>query len=174
MLWLRKIGIGRWQDWYSRDQSLVMQLLVPPGVCCWNDDDNQTPFPWASTVTNGSAKAESQLCGWRDPFPWTDPSLRGRASSKEFWRGGGADVSLGEIGCHNHRLFSYFLVKYVYLLCELNYNASNSQEIASLSLHYSSGGVKTTFSTVMRTLLAPRSATILTPLRGLQPPQLTC
>ena len=27
-------------------------------------------------------------------------------------------------------------------------------EIASLSLHYSSGGVKTTFSTVMRTLLS--------------------
>ena len=68
-----------------------------------------------------------------------------------------------------------------YLLCELNYNASNSQEIASLSLNYSSGGVKTTFSTVMRTLLGPRSATILIPLRGLaaslrglQPPQLTC
>ena len=97
-------------------------------------------------------------------------SIRGiaklRASSKEFWLGG-PDVSLGEIGCHKHRLFSYFLVKYVYLLCELNYNASNSQEIASLSLHYSSGSVKTTFSTVMRTLLGPRSATILTPLRGL-------
>ena len=94
---------------------------------------------------------------------------------------GGPDVSLGEIGCHKHRLFSYFLVKYVYLLCELNYNASNSQEIPSHSLHYSSGGVKTTFSTVMRTLFGPRSATILTPLRGLaaslrglQPPQLTC
>ena len=39
-----------------------------------------TPFPWASTVTNGSAKAESQLCGWRDPFPWTNPLLRGPGS----------------------------------------------------------------------------------------------
>ena len=74
---------------------------------------------------------------------------------RNFDWGGGADVSLWEIGCHKHRLFSYFHVKYVYLLCELNYNASNSQEIAGLSLHYSSGGVKTTFSTVMRTLLGP-------------------
>ena len=39
-----------------------------------------TPFPWASTVTNGSAKAKSQLSGWRDPFPWTDPSLTGPGS----------------------------------------------------------------------------------------------
>ena len=77
-----------------------------------------------------------------------------RASSKEFWLGG-PDVSLGEIGCHKHRLFSYLLVKYVYLLCELNYNASNSQEIASLSLHYSSGGVKTTFQQLWGHCLAP-------------------
>ena len=39
-----------------------------------------TPFPWASTVTNGSAKAKSQLSGWRDPLPWTDPSLTGPGS----------------------------------------------------------------------------------------------
>ena len=39
-----------------------------------------TPFPWASTVTNGSAKAKSQLSSWRDPFPWTDPSLTGPGS----------------------------------------------------------------------------------------------
>ena len=47
-----------------------------------------------------------------------------------------------------------------------SWNASFATKNPSLSLHYSSGGVKTTFSTVMRTLLGPRSATILTPLRG--------
>ena len=41
---------------------------------------NMTPFPWASTVTNGSAEAGRQLSGWLDPFPWTDPSLSGPGS----------------------------------------------------------------------------------------------
>ena len=45
-----------------------------------------------------------------------------RASCKEFWLGG-PDVSLGEIFCLKYSLFSYFLVKYVYKLWELNYNA---------------------------------------------------
>ena len=46
------------------------------------------------------------------------------------WGGGGADIFLGAITCHKYSLFSYFLVKYVYCHCELNYNFSNSQEIA--------------------------------------------
>ena len=52
---------------------------------------------------------------------------------------------LGEITCHKYSLFSYFLVKYVYFHCELNYNSSNSQEIVGLPLHYLSSSVKTTF-----------------------------
>ena len=35
-----------------------------------------TPFPWAGMVSNGSAKAECQLSGWWDPFPWTDIDLK--------------------------------------------------------------------------------------------------
>ena len=67
-----------------------------------------TPFPWASTVTNGSAKAESQLSGWRDPFPWTDPSLSGPGSelftclsvppSGGGWQRGGAIPVPGGMG----------------------------------------------------------------------------
>ena len=58
---------------------------------------------------------------------------------------GGQTFSAGDITCHKYSLFSYFLVKYVYYHCELNYNSSNSQEIAGFPLHYSSGSVKTTF-----------------------------
>ena len=39
-----------------------------------------TPFPWASTVTNGSAQPKRQLSGLRNPFPRTDPSLSGPGS----------------------------------------------------------------------------------------------
>ena len=58
---------------------------------------------------------------------------------------GGPDIFFGEITCHKYSLFSYFLVKYAYYHCELNYNSSNSQEIAGLPLHYLSGSVKMTF-----------------------------
>ena len=39
-----------------------------------------TPFPWANTVTNGSAQAQRRLSALWDPFPWTDPSLSGPGS----------------------------------------------------------------------------------------------
>ena len=47
------------------------------------------------------------------------------------------DVSLGEIGCQKCGSFSGFVVKYEYLLCELDYTFSNSQEIEGILLYYS-------------------------------------
>ena len=62
------------------------------------------------------------------------------------WGGGGRHFARGDyLPLTNTAYFHYFLVKYVYYHCELNYNSSNSQEIAGLPLHYSSGSVKTTF-----------------------------
>ena len=57
---------------------------------------------------------------------------------------GGQTFSRGD-NLSQTQLISYFLVKYVYFHCELNYNSSNSQEIVGLPLHYSSSSVKTTF-----------------------------
>ena len=45
---------------YLRPETAVLSLASGAANA---DQRTVTPFPWASTVTNGSAKAESQLSG---------------------------------------------------------------------------------------------------------------
>ena len=56
------IMLFRW-PWLFRNLVVRLRLSWEEREECKLTSQAMTPFPWASTVTNGSAKAKSQLSG---------------------------------------------------------------------------------------------------------------